>query len=132
MLNLDPVNVTETAHASVRVVDQLIRNHDRARPHVEADAANGIDRDQLLAAQLPERMHVRAVIDAMRRDRVRLAVTREKRDAMAIKGAANKWPRWVAVRRLNLDPGHFSQPGEGVEASAADQAKGDAHALPIP
>ena len=109
--------------AAPGVVDELIRNDQPARRRRRRDAADRIDAEHVVHAQLAQRPDVGPVVDPVRRDgrRIRRAVARKKDHLVAVDAHDA-----AAVRRRRT-PGPRCQLRQGVPAAA-----GKSPAEPVP
>src|SRR5690606_39261376 len=93
-----------------------------------ANAADRIHADHATRADMVQGPDVGAVVHAMRRDRVRLAVPREECDAAMTEAPDHEAVRSAAVGRVDRAALDVGEPGQAVESGAADQREVDAHA----
>jgi hypothetical protein len=119
--------VEERAGASARAIDELIDQHHLARVHVFLQRADRRHAQDLLCAELLEREHVGAVVDAVRRDAVPAAVTRQEQQRRVAELAAHDRVRGRAEGRVDAHLPHVREPLELVEPAAADDAERPCH-----
>ena len=84
-------------------------------------------KDDAACAEVMQCPDVRAVIDAVRSERVRLAVAREKREPLAAEIALHYRAGGRAVRCFHGGPLGILQVRKVVQASAADDSQIDRH-----
>ena len=112
--------------AAPGVVDDLMRQHQRARRERRTNGADGGDRDHFERARVLQRPEIRAVVHLVRRDGMAVAVTREKHDLALGDAAEGERARRLAVGRARyLAAGHLhvaelAQPGAADDGEHQD------------
>ena len=127
MLDLGTVDVAETAQPAVRVVDDLLRHDQRAWTHIGMDSSDRVDAEDAARAKVVQCLHVGAIVDPVRRQRVLLAMPREKGQPLAAKVPQHDRTRRRTERRCHVAPLHAFESRKAVQAGAADDGQVDGH-----
>ena len=83
---------------AVRVIDDLVGNHQYAWREIGADAADGRERENFFHAARLQRPDIGAVIDLVRRYGVAIAMPRQEHDRLPRQSAECQRARGLAVR----------------------------------
>src|SRR5437764_1188704 len=109
--------------AAPGIVDDLMRQQQRARLQVPANGAYRRHRDDLARAGVFERPQVGAVVDLMRRDAVAVAVARQEYHVAIGDAAERERAGRLAVRRARSLAASDLEVAELGEAAAADDGQ---------
>ncbi len=122
-------DVRDNAAAEKRVrggllgaVDELVDQHDVARPVFLLERANGADADDPVDAELFHRPDVGAVVQLGREEAMTAAVAREKDDIAPRETAGEEVVGGRAEGRPDLHPFLLGEALDVIEAAAADDA----------
>ena len=107
----------------LRPVDELVRDHDVARPDLFAHRAAGGDGHDASHAEQLERVQVGPERDLRRREAMTATVARKKRDPGFAETADHDRVRWLAERRGRADLDDVAEALDLVEPGAADYAE---------
>src|SRR5437867_2379990 len=111
------------ASAASGIVDELMRQQQRARLQVPANGAYRCHRDNLARPSVLECPQVGAVVDLMRRDAVALAVARQEYHVAIGDAAERERAGRLAVRRARSLAASDLEVAEPGEAAAADDGQ---------
>src|SRR5437773_9999190 len=109
--------------AAPGIVDDLMRQQQRARLQVPANGAYGCHRDDLARPSVLECPQVGAEVDLMRRDAVAIAVARQEYHVAIGDAAERERAGRLAVRRARSLVTSDLEVAEYGEAAAADHAQ---------
>ena len=109
--------------AAVRIVDDLVGKHQRARPQVAAYAADRRKRNHVTRALRMQRPDIGAVVDLVRRNRMAVAVPREEHHRVSAENAEGQCTRRLAVRCAHHFAPHRGKPPNLCETTAADECE---------
>src|SRR5690606_30412186 len=124
---VERILVVEGMRAAPGVINELIGHDDRACRHAWMNTADRIHGDDLLHAGIAQRADIRAVIDAVRWQPVRLAVAREEKKLLSGNAKTLQRCRHRTVRRRHLTLLKQRGAVELVETGATDDCERDRH-----